>query len=52
MRPLFDISADILAIGELLENAGGEFTEDEIGQALERWFDQLGEERDRKINGL
>jgi hypothetical protein len=34
MRPFFDISADILAIKELLENAGGEFTDDEVGRAL------------------
>lgn len=50
MRSLFDISTDLSALGEILAETGGEFTEDEIGQALERWFDELGTERDQKID--
>ena len=51
MRRLFDIGDDLLALEELLSDAGGEIGDDEAGQALERWFDELGEERDAKIDG-
>jgi hypothetical protein len=51
MRTLFEIGDDLTALAELFEDLGGEVTEDEAGQALEAWFDQLGEERDRKIDG-
>ncbi|MGH9767210.1 MAG: siphovirus Gp157 family protein [Blastocatellia bacterium] len=52
MRTLFAISDDLLLLDQMLSETGGEIAEDEAGQALERWFDQLGEERDRKLNGI
>ncbi len=51
MRSLFEIGDDLFALGEMLEEVGGEITEDEAGEALERWFEQLGAERDKKIDG-
>ncbi len=50
MRSLFDISDDLLALGDLFAEVGGEISEDEAGDALERWFDEIGTERDIKID--
>ncbi len=51
MRTLFNISDDLLALADLLTEIDGEIPEGEAGEALERWFDDLGEERDKKIDG-
>jgi hypothetical protein len=50
MRSLFSISADLLALEEMLSETGGEITDDEAGVALDKFFDELGEERDAKID--
>lgn len=50
MRSLFQISDDLLALSDLLSDVGGEITDDEAGAALEKFFDELGEERDAKID--
>jgi Siphovirus Gp157 len=47
-RNLFDISDDLLKVEEAITEAGGDISENET---LEAWFDQLGEERDRKVLG-
>lgn len=49
-RSLFQISDDLLALDDLLSEVGGEITEDEAGAALEKFFDELGEERDAKLD--
>jgi len=51
MRTLFEISDDLLALADLLDEVGGEVTEDDAGRALEAWFDSLGSERDKKLDG-
>jgi hypothetical protein len=49
-RSLFDISDDLLALEEILSQVGGEITDDDAGQALERFFNELGAERDQKLD--
>ena len=50
MSSLFQISADLSALDELLTANDGEITDDAAGEALEAWFDELGEARDQKID--
>jgi len=52
MRSLFAISDDLLALETVLLETGGEITDDEAGRELERYFEHLHEERDRKVNGI
>lgn len=47
---LFEISDELAAIEELLTENDGEITSDAAGEALEAWFDELGEARDAKID--
>lgn len=51
MPTLYELSQDLLALEALLTETGGEITDDDAGAALERWFDELGERRDAKIDG-
>lgn len=51
MPTLYELSQDLLALEALLTETGGEITDDDAGAALERWFDELGEQRDAKIDG-
>lgn len=46
-RTLFDISEDLEKLSELLELTEG----DNQQEVIEQWFEQLGEERDGKIDG-
>jgi hypothetical protein len=48
-RGLFDISEDLLALADLLEEQDGDITETEA--AFDAWFAQLGSERDQKLDG-
>lgn len=50
MSTLFQIGADLSALDELLTANDGEITDDAAGEALEAWFDELGEARDQKID--
>lgn len=50
MSTLFQIGADLSALEELLTETDGEITDDAAGEALEAWFDELGEARDQKID--
>jgi hypothetical protein len=50
-RTLLDIEDDFLALDDLLAEMGGEVTEEEVERAIDKWFAELGEERDRKIQG-
>lgn len=49
MRSLYEIGDDLSALEEMLTDLDGEIPEDEIGVAIEEWFDALGEERNQKI---
>jgi hypothetical protein len=50
MRTLFKISEDLTALAELLTDVDGDVSPGEQSDALEIWFDELGEERDQKID--
>ena len=50
MRTLFKITEDLNALAELLTDVDGDITADEQGAALEAWWQELGEERDQKID--
>ena len=50
MRKLWEISEDLDALAGLLDGADGEISDDEAGRAIEQWFDELGAERDQKID--
>ena len=49
MRSLYQIGADLEALEQLMTDLEGEITDDQIGAAIEAWFDELGDERDEKI---
>ena len=46
-RTLFDISTDLEKLNELLDDCGDDTQQQEL---LSQWFEQLGEERDRKLD--
>ena len=48
-RTLFDISEDLLALSDLLDEQDGDITNHE--EAFDRWFEELGAERDAKLDG-
>ncbi len=50
-RTLFEISEDLVALDSLLDEVGGEVTDEQAEAAIEKWFAELGEERDKKIDG-
>lgn len=50
MSTLFQIGEDLSALEQLLTANDGEITDDAAGEALEAWFDELGEARDQKID--
>ena len=50
-RTLLDISDDMLALADLLEEVGGEITEEKAEEAISLWFRELGKERDKKLDG-
>lgn len=47
-RTLFDISEDLLALGDLLDEQDGDITETEA--QFDAWFAELGDERDAKLD--
>ena len=47
-RSLFNISEDLEKINELLDEVGNDTEQQEI---ISQWFETLGEERDRKLDG-
>jgi hypothetical protein len=49
-RPLFTISADLLALAALLTETGGDVTDADAEAAITAWFAELGAERDAKID--
>lgn len=47
-RTLFSISDDLEKLNELLDDCGDDAQQQEL---IQQWFEQLGEERDRKLDG-
>lgn len=50
-RTLFQISGDMLALDDLLDETGGEIADEQTGTAIDAWFAELATERDRKLDG-
>lgn len=48
-RTLFDISDDLIALEQILDEVGGDISDAEAEQAVDKWLEALGEERDRKL---
>ncbi len=49
-RTLFDISQDLLAFYERLEDFGGDVSSPEVEREIDEWFARLGRERDQKLD--
>ena len=49
-RTLFDISDDVQALSALLDETGGDITDEQAEQAVDQWLQALGAERDDKLN--
>jgi hypothetical protein len=49
-RTLYDISQDLVALYERLEELGGDVTSPEVEQEIDTWFEDLGQERDQKLD--
>ncbi|HEY0005932.1 MAG TPA: siphovirus Gp157 family protein [Pyrinomonadaceae bacterium] len=50
MRTLFAISDDLLALDALLEEMGGDVSEFEVDQAIDRFLSDITTERDQKLD--
>lgn len=50
MNTLLEIGDDLLALATLIDEHGEELSS-EVEQALEAWFAEVGEARDRKLDG-
>jgi hypothetical protein len=48
-RTLFDISDDLIALEQILDEVGGDVSDAEAEHAVDKWLEGLGEERDRKL---
>lgn len=48
---LYKITDDLVALDELLAEVGGDVTDAEADAAIEAWLSELGEARDRKLDG-
>ena len=49
-RTLFDISTDLMAFYDRIEELGGDITAPEVEQAIDAWFERLSHERDEKLD--
>jgi hypothetical protein len=49
-RPLFTIADDLRALADLLTETGGDVTDTDADAAITAWFDELGTERDTKLD--
>lgn len=52
MRSLFAIGEDLERLEQLLTDVDGEITDDQVGAAIEAWFDSLAYERDEKVRRI
>jgi hypothetical protein len=49
-RSLFAISDDLLALDNILDDLGGDVSDEQVESIIAEWFENLGEERDRKLD--
>lgn len=49
-KSLFEISSEILEFEELLTEVGGEVTDEETEARIDKWFEDIAEERDEKLD--
>lgn len=49
-RTLFEITNDLQALDDLLTEVGGEVTEADAEEAIDRWLSELANERENKLN--
>lgn len=49
-RTLYEISADLSALEDLLLDAGGELPDGAAEAAIDSWFEELGQARDAKVD--
>jgi hypothetical protein len=49
-RTLFEISTDLLALYDRIEELGGDVTAPDVEQAIDAWFERLSHERDEKLD--
>lgn len=49
-RTLHDISEDLLALEAMLEDLGGDVTDDDVAAFLDDWFERATADRDKKID--
>lgn len=50
-RTLFNIGEDYAALGELLDEIGGEITSEQAEEAIDEFFAELGDELNIKLDG-
>ena len=48
-RTIFDITDDMLALGDLLDNAGGEINDPQVEEAIMLWSDELENDLQAKV---
>lgn len=47
---LYNISEDLLTLGDLLAEVGGDVTDEQAEEAITKWFEEIGEARDAKLD--
>lgn len=50
-RTLFNIGEDLTALAELLEDEGGDISNEEVEAAIDQFLEELSGERDKKLDG-
>lgn len=50
MPTLYDITEDLIALDELLEEAGGDITDEAVEAAITSWFEELGDNLETKVD--
>lgn len=50
-RTLFEISDDLLSLSNILDEVGGDITDEQAEAAIDGWLAELGAERDQKLDG-
>ncbi|MFH1418780.1 MAG: siphovirus Gp157 family protein [Planctomycetota bacterium] len=49
-RTLFDITADMRVLDQLLDECGGDVTDPKVEQAVNEWFDELDADLETKVD--
>ena len=50
-RTLYAITADLIALDDILTESGGDITDEAAERAVDSWLESLGNERDEKLDG-